>query len=248
MTVDHILGNGGSEKISFGASALLISADPRDGLHIAAALDSGGFAVENVDLRGDVVDTVIRIQPQVILLESPLLDDYTLSFCERLREAFSTPMILCSSSRREWDIVRGLESGADDYFVMPMRSVEFAARLRAVLRRASELDKHAPNGERIVAGRLEVRLDEHRAYRNGRPLDLSPIEFRLLASLVRETGRAVSYAKLLLQAWGPEYVDCRNYLRLYVRHLRSKLEDDPSHPQLIVNHWGVGYRLEPAAA
>ena len=95
-----------------------------------------------------------------------------------------------------------------------------------------------------MAGDLEIRLDEHKVYRRGVPIELSPIEFRLLACLAREAGRVVSHAKLMAQVWGPEYVDCRHYLRLYIRYLRSKLEDDPRDPRLILTEWGVGYRFQ----
>jgi two-component system KDP operon response regulator KdpE len=216
-------------------------------MRVAATLEQGGYTIQNAGFRSDVTEAVLKLRPDIILLETPAADEGSLAFCQSLREAFATPIVICSTSGREWDIVRGLEAGADDYFVMPMRPVEFGARLRAVLRRI-EGETKQPNADRMFAGPIEVRLDEHRAYRNGEPLDLSPIEFRLLTSLVRETGHAVTYAKLLIQAWGPEYADCRNYLRLYVRHLRSKIEDDPQHPTLIHNPWGVGYRLEAAAA
>jgi two-component system KDP operon response regulator KdpE len=138
------------------------------------------------------------------------------------------------------------EAGADDYLVTPIRPVELNARLRAVLRRTADIPVKRVQAETLVAGDLEVRLKEHKVYREGELIDLSPIEFRLLSVLVQETGRAVSHSKLIAHVWGPEYVDCRHYLRLYVKYLRTKLEHDPKNPRLILSEWGVGYRFEPA--
>ena len=145
--------------------------------------------------------------------------------------------------------MRALDAGADDYLVMPIRPVELMARLRAVLRRTG--DKRSGACQWATPRRRETwswYLDEHKAFRKGAEIDLSPIEFKLLAMLVRETGRPVSHSRLIAQVWGPEYVDCRHYLRLYIRYLRAKIEDLPESPELIQNEWGVGYRFEPKAA
>jgi two-component system KDP operon response regulator KdpE len=158
------------------------------------------------------------------------------------------PIVICSTSSREQDIVRALDAGADDYLVLPIRAVEMMARLRSVLRQTGESAPAPANGKRLVAGDLELQLDEHKAFRKGMEIDLSPIEFKLLALLVKETGRPVSHSRLIAQVWGPEYVDCRHYLRLYIRYLRAKIEDVPETPELIQNEWGVGYRFEPKAA
>ena len=166
----------------------------------------------------------------------------------RLRARCAVPIVVCSTSSREQDVVQALEAGADDYLVMPIRPVELMARLRAVLRRMGEAPPAPANGKRIVAGDLELVLDGHKAFRKGVEIDLSPIEFKLLALLVRETGRPVSHSRLIAHVWGPEYVDCRHYLRLYIRYLRAKVEDAPQSPELIQNEWGVGYRFEPKPA
>src|SRR5574341_2176921 len=159
--------------------------------------------------------------------------------CERVRRLIGAPIVGCSNSGREHDVVRALAAGADDYLALPIRPVEVVARLRALLRRASEKETTSTSGRNLIAGDLELRLEEHEVIRGGVALDLSPIEFKLLALLVRETGRAVSHSRLIAHVWGPEYVDCRHYLRLYVRYLRSKLEDNPRNPERILNEWGV---------
>ena len=126
-----------------------------------------------------------------------------------------------------------------------MAPKEIRARLQALMRRLGDEEPASSNAREILAGDLRVSLDDHCVYRGSHPIDLSPTEFRLLLSLVRGSGRPVSYSKLLFSVWGPEYVDARHYLRLYVRYLRSKLEDDPGDPQIIVNEWGIGYRFRP---
>jgi two-component system KDP operon response regulator KdpE len=139
-------------------------------------------------------------------------------------------------------IVDALQAGADDYFVLPMRTPEFSARTRAVIRRVRRSRVADQQEDRLMGGDVEMRLKEHRAYRNGDVLDLSPTEFRLLASLVRQSGRVVSHSRLLAQAWGVEYLSSRAMLRIYVRRLRAKLGDDT----LIVSVRGIGYRFQPA--
>ena len=212
---------------------------------LGRALDSRQFRVECATTEARAVNVLNRSHPHLILLELPPPDSIMLSMCRRLRDNYPVPIVVCSSSSREQDVVRALDAGADDYLVMPIRPVELMARLRAVLRRLGDNGQASPNGQRLVAGDLEILIDEQKAFRRGAEIDLSPIEFKLLALLVRETGRPVSHSKLIAQVWGPEYTDCRHYLRLYVRYLRAKLEDSPQSPELIQNEWGVGYRFEP---
>jgi two-component system KDP operon response regulator KdpE len=213
---------------------------------ILGGVQGPDFDVETVTDPTAVARVVEDGRADLVLVSCSVPGQEILRFCRGLREASRVPILLCASSAREPDIVRAFEAGVDDYLVTPIRPVELAARLRAVLRRTTEVPERQVTGELIQAGDLEIRLKEHKVTRNGRPVDLSPLEFRLLAVLVREVGRAVSHTRLLAQVWGPEYVDCRHYLRLYVKYLRAKLEEDPKDPKLILSEWGVGYRFEPS--
>jgi two-component system KDP operon response regulator KdpE len=212
---------------------------------LAGALDDSQFHLDYAATEPEAVSVLTDSNPNLIVLEITSPESQMLSICRRLRDRYAVPIVVCSTSSREQDVVRALDAGADDYLVMPIRPVELMARLRAVLRRMGEAVPAPANGKRLVAGDLELSLDEHKAYRGGSEIDLSPIEFKLLALLVRETGRPVSHSRLIAHVWGPEYVDCRHYLRLYIRYLRAKLEESPQTPELIQNEWGVGYRFEP---
>ena len=215
---------------------------------LAGAIGHDQIKLRSVVSEAEALAVLSASEPNLILLEVASPESQVLNICRRLRARYPLPIVVCSTSGREQDVVRALDAGADDYLVMPIRPVELMARLRAVLRRVGDSGPPPANGQRLVAGDLELVLDEHKAFRRGAEIDLSPIEFKLLALLVRETGRPVSHSRLIAQVWGPEYVDCRHYLRLYVRYLRAKIEDIPESPELIQNEWGVGYRFEPNAA
>jgi two-component system KDP operon response regulator KdpE len=227
---------------------LHIDNDGTGGDHLADSLSGDEFSVERVAHLSDLGRALEDLEPDLVVVSCTRPDEQALAFCSGLRQISAIPIVVCSPSARESDIVRVFEAGADDYLVAPIRPVELNARLRAVLRRTAEAPVKSGHGETLAAGDVELRLKEHKAYRRGHPLDLSPMEFRLLTVLVQETGRAVSHSRLIANVWGPEYVDCRHYLRLYVKYLRSKLEDDPKNPRLILSEWGVGYRFEPAVA
>jgi two-component system KDP operon response regulator KdpE len=216
--------------------------------HWSDLLAEEGFTLERAPDGRRALELMGLAEPDIVLIDMAGPPAGVWSLCSDIRRFYDTPIVVLSSDPREHDIVRALESGADDYIAMPIRPVELLARVRAVLRRTGEGSARRLSGDRIVAGDIELRLDEHRAYRHGSPLNLSPIEFKLLALLMKEAGRAVSHAKLIAHVWGPEYADCRHYLRLYIRYLRAKIEKDPRNPQLILNEWGVGYRFEPSRA
>lgn len=239
---------GGLEKMNAqGARVLVVGPEQNRAQELAAAVGGGVFRFSHIT-AAQATRVTAATDIDLILLDCPLLDEECIHTCRALRTLSSLPIIVCSFSSMEADIVRAYEAGADDYLVLPMRPVELNARLRAALRRAGERENSSSNHNVIAVGDLEIRLNEYRVFRAGREIDLSPIEFRLLAALTREAGRAVSHSRLLSTVWGPEYVDCRNYLRLYIRYLRNKIEDDPAAPEMILNEWGVGYRFEVSVA
>jgi DNA-binding response OmpR family regulator len=230
------------------SAVLIVAPDVDAGRNVKATVDAAGGFVSSV-LQYDMVAAVDLNGPEagVILLA---VDDNTagLAACARLRLACDLPLVIVSRNGSERDIVRAFENGADDYFVLPIQPRALGARLKAVLRRSSGWTTPEPPARRLVAGEFDIRLNEHRAFRRGKEIDLSAIEFRLLAALMRRPGQLVTHSQLLAEVWGPQYVDSRNYLRLYVQYLREKIEDDPRNPKFVINEWGVGYRLEPGQA
>lgn len=222
---------------------LLVARERAGAEYLAAALGREEFDCE-IARREQAPQRVLDTAPKLLVIDLPVVDSSSLAFCESLRGMTAIPVVVCSVSSREGDIVRALDAGADDYLVLPMPPRELRARLHAILRRSGDGEPVRPNPREIVVGDLRISLDDRRVYRRGHSIELSPTEFRLLLALVQQAGRPVSHSLLLFSVWGPEYVDSRNYLRLYVGYLRSKLEDDPATPRIIVNEWGIGYRFQ----
>lgn len=181
-------------------------------------------------------------QPDLVILDimMPGMDGWTT--CRRLREISDVPIIMLTARGMESDVVKGLELGADDYIIKPFGNKELLARINALLRRAdASATKRPPiysDGELVVdfVKRMVTVRDEQ--------VDLTPTEFKLLSTFVQNEGRVLPHRFLLTQVWGPEYADEVNYLKLYVRYLRQKIEKDPSNPAYILTEWGVGYRFK----
>jgi two-component system, OmpR family, response regulator len=207
----------------------------RDGFRVVSARDGEEalqrFADEPVDLV--VLDIML-----------PKLDG--LEVCKRLRAESSVPIIMLTARDDEFDTVLGLELGADDYITKPFSIREFRSRVRALLRRAGASRRDTPEGEPLVAGGLHVDLDRREARVNGRSLDLTYVEFELLRTLVAQPGKVFSRRALLQAIWGDSSYREPRTIDVHVRHLREKVEHDPSEPELILTVRGAGYRLREA--
>jgi two-component system, OmpR family, response regulator len=204
----------------------------RDGFRVVSARDGEEalqlFSDEPVDLV--VLDIML-----------PKLDG--LEVCKRLRAESSVPIIMLTARDDEFDTVLGLELGADDYITKPFSIREFRSRVRALLRRAGASRRDMPEGEPLVAGTLHVDLDRREAMVNGRSLDLTYVEFELLRTLVAQPGKVFSRRALLQAIWGDSSYREPRTIDVHVRHLREKVEQDPSEPELILTVRGAGYRL-----
>jgi two-component system KDP operon response regulator KdpE len=185
-------------------------------------------------------------QPDLVVLDimMPNMDGWTV--CSRLRELTKVPIIFVTAIGKETDIVRGLEMGADDYVVKPFSPRELVARIEAILRRSEEQGSASIESRIYKNGPLEVNLESREVKLNDNLVDLTPIEFKLLSTLIRNEDKVLSHQFILGQVWGPAYEDERQYLKLYVWYLRQKIEENPSKPQLVVTERGVGYRLVKA--
>ena len=190
----------------------------------------------------DALRLVEEQRPDLVLLDVGLPGRSGYDILRELRTFSEVPVVMLTARGETVDKVRGLELGADDYVTKPFDHLELLARVRAVLRR---LDLKAPVA-RVPAfrsGPLEVDYEASEARLDGRRLELTPTEFRLLYHLVRNAGWTLTHETLLSRVWGREYTDELEYLRVYVRRLREKLGDDPDHPRFIRTERGRGYRF-----
>ena len=188
------------------------------------------------------IDAASR-QPDLIVLDLGLPDDDGKAVIRDVRGWSSAPIIVLSARESEAEKVAALESGADDYLVKPFGVPELVARVRAQLRRASLAGDKGTASARVSFGDVEVNLATHEVSRGGGPVHITPIEFRLLASLVRGQGRVLTHKQLLLDVWGPGYATRPHYVRVYMANLRQKLEREPARPRHLVTELQVGYRL-----
>ncbi len=188
-----------------------------------------------------------REAPHLLLLDIRLPDISGFDVCRQLRsEGFRQPILMITARDEEVDKVLGLELGADDYLVKPFSLRELISRVRALLRRAyGELAAPAPD-QRLVFGPLTIDAGRLLALRDGQPVDLTPMEFRLLRFLATNPGRPYSRQQLIEAVWGYDSeVGSDRAVDVHVRHLRQKLEADPANPRWLVTVRGVGYKFEP---
>jgi two-component system, OmpR family, KDP operon response regulator KdpE len=183
-------------------------------------------------------------RPDLVLLDIalPLMDGWTI--CQRIREVSDAPIVMMTAHAvTEEDIVEGLNLGADEFMLKPLRNMELQARVRALLRRAGPLapDQNLPN--RYEDEYLKADLSLRRVWANGAELRLTPTEFKLLAMFIQHPGEVLTFQNLLEHVWGFEYTREHHYPRIYVSHLRRKIEPDVKTPTYIQNEYGIGYRF-----
>ncbi|HEU0021551.1 MAG TPA: response regulator transcription factor [Dehalococcoidia bacterium] len=186
--------------------------------------------------------------PDVVILDVglPGMDGY--ETLRRLRDISDIPAIMLTARDTEVAKVKGLEWGADDYITKPFSHIELLARVRAVLRRGSASSSAGPQeGYRNEAAGLDIDLDSRVVTRHGEQINLAPLEYSLLFHLISNEGRVIPHQTLLAKVWGREYVDEVDYLKVYIRRLRTKLNDDPQNPELIHTERGVGYIFQVRA-
>ena len=180
--------------------------------------------------------------PDVILLDLGLPDGDGIDVTRRIREWAAVPIIVISARGREQDKIAALDAGADDYLTKPFGVGELLARLRVALRHASRPADGSPEPV-FTVGNIRVDLGARRVSVAGKDVHLTPIEFKLLATLVRHAGKVLTHRFLLKEVWGPNVSEHTHYLRVYMTQLRHKLEADPARPRFLTTELGVGYRF-----
>ena len=212
---------------------------------IEYGLQAAGLEVLTAGDGQEGLRQIYEHKPDLVILDvmMPRMDGWTV--CQRIREFSDVPTIMVTAKGQDADIVRGLDLGADDYVIKPVRMPVLVARVRACLRRAE-----SGNGDRspvtYADSYLVVDLPHRRVLVNDQPVKLTPTEFSLLARLIQSAGRVLSNKQLLEDVWGWEYTDDLDYLRIYIWHLRQKIERDPKNPAYLLTEHGVGYRFQGA--
>jgi two-component system, OmpR family, KDP operon response regulator KdpE len=204
-------------------------------------LEHEGFGVVQAENGVLGLDAVREEHPDLVILDvmMPEMDGW--ETCKKLREFSQVPVLMLTARVQSQDIVTGLNSGADDYLLKPFNMDELMARVRALLRRVP-----SPNRP-VVAGNGEISIDKQKreVLVRGEPVDLTPTEYDLLLMLAENAGKVLEHEMLLRGVWGQEYTKDNDYLKVYIWHLRRKLEKDPRDPKLLLTEWGIGYRLIP---
>ena len=210
---------------------------------VRAALEGEGCRVCEVDaVQSGLREAGVR-KPDLVILDLGLPDGDGVEFIRDLRAWSSMPVLVLSARIEEYDKVAALDAGADDYLVKPFGVAELLARVRAICRRSV---RGADGATQIAFGEVTIDLENRQVFRAGQPVHLTPIEFRLLTTLATRPGKVLTHRQLLREVWGPAYVERSHYLRIYMGHLRQKLEADPARPQYLLTETGVGYRFCPS--
>lgn len=226
--------------------ALLVEDEPQIRRFVRAALEEEGWHVhEAASVQRGLIDAGTR-SPDLVILDLGLPDGDGIDFIKDVRTWSTVPVIVLSARTGEADKIMALDAGADDYVTKPFSVGELQARVRATLRRQRQPD--IENAGLVRFGDVAVDLKDRRVTKGGAGVHLTPTEFRLLSVLVGSAGRVLTNPQLLRSVWGPSHVEDGHYLRIYMGHLRHKLEDDPAQPRYLLTETGVGYRLMTVAA
>jgi two-component system KDP operon response regulator KdpE len=227
--------------VANGTSILIVEDDLRMIRVFVTALEMGGYRVFDAANGRQALDAVRTRNPDIILLDLGLPDTDGLDLIPLIRANTVAPIIVVSARERETEKVKALDSGANDYLTKPFSVPELLARVRVALRGQAQVGG-APRSS-ISFGEYSLDLEARLLNRNGRPVRLSPTEFKLLATLAKHADEVVTTNALLKEAWGAAYRTKHGYVRVYMHSLRRKLESDPTRPQYLVNEAGLGYRL-----
>ncbi len=206
---------------------------------LRVCLEANGYRVSEAATGKEGIAEAAQRPPDVVILDLGLPDMEGVTVLKRLREWSHVPVVVLSVRDREEDKIAALDNGADDYVTKPFSSGELLARLRVAQRHA------APASETAVfhSGHLEVDLAARIVKRKGEEVKLTATEYSLLRLFVQHAGKVLTHHQILREVWGPNYVEQTHYLRVYLAHLREKLEANPAQPELLITEPGVGYRL-----
>jgi two-component system, OmpR family, KDP operon response regulator KdpE len=222
------------------AIVLVVEDDPSIAQFVAASLSASGLRPVSASTAAQALEEARTVEPALVILDLGLPDLDGVALIGLLRSRSAVPILVLSARIQEAQKIAALDAGADDYLTKPFGVGELLARVRAMLRRACLTPEPAP---RIEVGHLVFDRDTRQLHLDGSPVHLTPIEYRLLERLARVQGKVVTHRQLLADVWGTEQVDQLHYLRIYMGHLRGKIEANPAEPRYLLTELGVGYRL-----
>jgi two-component system KDP operon response regulator KdpE len=225
-----------------GLQILLVEDEDRIRITMSTALSESGMLVTTATSARDAFRIASESQLDLILLDLGLPDMDGISLIPMLREASDAPVIIVSARDQEAQKVAALDEGADDYLTKPFGVGELLARIRSALRRRHS-GQPAAALRRYEFDDLVIDIEHHQVLLAGQAVRLTPVEFRLLAALTKRAGKVTTHRQLLREVWGPHHEEDGHYLRIYMRQLRGKLEQDPAQPRFLLTEPGVGYRL-----
>jgi two-component system KDP operon response regulator KdpE len=222
--------------------ALIVEDEPQIRRFVRMALEGEGWQVhESETMKRGIIDAGTR-KPDLIILDLGLPDGDGVTLIRDVRSWSPMPIIVLSARVDETDKITALDAGADDYLTKPFGVGELLARVRATLRRQQK--GVTDGGSTLQFGSIIVDLQTRSVSRDGNQVHLTPTEYRLLSVLVANAGRVVTAPQLLREVWGPSNAENAHYLRIYMGHLRQKLEDDPAQPRHLLTETAIGYRLQ----
>jgi two-component system KDP operon response regulator KdpE len=225
------------------AQLLVIEDEAKIRQIVCAALAAEGVRCLQASTAAEGIARAASDRPDLIVLDLGLPDRDGIEVCREIRRWSHAPIVVLSARHDEREKAALLDAGADDYVTTPFGVVEFAARVRAQLRRARMPAAPATEAP-LRLGALTVDVARRTVMREGAPVHLTPTEWALLLALLKRPGRTVTHRQLFREVWHDSYGDVQQYLRVYVAHLRKKLEADPYAPKHLLTEPGVGYRLE----
>jgi len=219
--------------------ALVIDDEPQMRRLLRVTLESNGYQVFDAANGQDGIAQAAQRRPEIILLDLGLPDLDGATVLKRLREWTKVPVIILSVRDRENDKIAALDAGADDYVTKPFSPGELLARVRTAMRRAQPENANSA----FRSGDVEVNLATRAVLKNGKEVKLTATEYSLLKLFVQHAGKVLLHRQILREVWGSNYEEQTHYLRVYMAHLREKLENNPAKPELFITESGIGYRL-----
>jgi two-component system KDP operon response regulator KdpE len=219
---------------------LVLEDDPGISQFVCASLSAAGMLPRAASSVGQAERELADAPADLLIVDLGLPDEDGVSFISRLRRRDQAPVLVLSARSEEWQKIEALDAGADDFLAKPFGVGELLARVRAMLRRAGAPPKPSPT---FSVGGLVFDRSTRELRLEGELVRLTPRETALFEALARRPGKVLTHRQLLSEVWGAEHVDQLQYLRIYMGHLRSKLEKDPAEPRYLLTELGLGYRL-----